>query len=234
MQGNSAAEKIEPLAILQDAKVFRLLPTEVLRDIAATARIERYKERKLLVQRGATPEHIRYVVAGGVEYIQTTTDGREAKVPPHRAGEWASWIGCLTDDPLPHDQWSAPGSLYVTFPKAVVLPAVSGYPKALLEAIDLIAKSLRALMGWHFAVSLATDEQRLGQLLFHLGERSRLEGKETSEVAVTHEQMAHLGLGSRQHVAKLLRKLEERGLVAVRYGKVSIRSLTKLRVFAFE
>ena len=224
----------EPLDLLKRSKVFRHLPPARLRAIAAAARVERYRERTLLVQRGASPEYIRYVAEGGVELIQTTSDGREAKLPPHRPGDWATWAGCLVDGPLPHDQWSAPSSVFVAFPKSIVRAEVADNPKALLEAVEIIGRSLRALMGWHFAVSLATDEQRLCQLLFHLGERSRQGGAEQSTATVTQEQIAQLGLGSRQRVARMLRKLEERGLIDMHYGYVAIRSLVRLREYGFE
>ena len=137
----------------------------------------------------------------------------------------------MIDAPLPHDLWSSPSSLFVAFPKTLVRAAVNSNPDALIDAVDIIGRSLRALMGWHFAVTLASDEQRLAQLLVHLGERNCEAHADRSTAAITHEQIAQLGLGSRQRVARLLKELERRGLIEKRYGSVSIRSLSRLREF---
>ena len=227
------ANDIEPLAILMRARIFRHLRQTALHEVAASARIERYKKRSLLVQRGVAPEHIRYVVEGGIEFVLTTPGGREAKIPPLRPGDWAAWPACFIDQPPLHDLWSAPSSVLLAFPVGVVRSAVSDNPTALLEALALISTSLRSLMAWHLAVSSVTDEQRLGQLLFHLGERNRQEGEDKTTAHVTQEQMAQLGLGSRQRVARLMRKLEAAGLIETSYRAVSIRSLSALRTFSF-
>ena len=211
------ANEIEPLAILKRARVFKHLRQAALHEVAASARIERYKKRSLLVQRGTAPEHLRYVIEGGIEHVLTTPGGREMKI----------------EQPLLHDQWSAPSSVLLAFPVAVVRSAVSDNPSALLDALAIIGMSLRAMMAWHLAVASVTDEQRLGQLLFHLGERNRQGDSDVTTAHVTQEQMAQLGLGSRQRVARLMRKLEEAGLIETSYRTVSIRSLSALRAFSF-
>ncbi len=228
-----SANTIEPLAILRRSKVFRKLAPDVLRDIATTSRIERFKERSLIAQRGTILSSIRYIVEGGVELSMTTADGREARLPPHRPGDWATWAGCFVDTPLPHDLWAAPSSTMLTLPRQVVRSAVAQNSEAMLETLDSIGKSLRALMSWHFSVSLASDQQRVAQLLFHLAERNRRIGDERSDASVTQEQIAQLGLGTRQRVARLLRGLEAQNLIEMHYATVTVRSLERLREFGF-
>ena len=222
--------KADPLAILQAARVFRHLPIDAQRRLAATARIERCDARRLIVSRTAPPEHIRYIVEGAVELLLTSPNGREARLPPMRKGEWATWVSCFADAERSHDLWAAPSSIFVAFPAAAVCAAVRKNPDALMEVIQLIGSRMRALIAWNLNAYLASDEQRLGGLILHFSQAAPSD-RRVLIANVTQEQFAQFGFGSRQRVARLLKRLECRGFIELGYGHISICSAERLREF---
>lgn len=225
--------QIDPLKILGEATVFRRLAPDTLAEMAAVARVERYEDRALLVQRDTHPQFIRYIVEGRADPSTSTLDGRESRLPAHRRGDWVTWGGCLLDSAIPHDLWAGASSVMLAFPASVVRAAVCASPEALLDVVRLLGESQRALMGWYFALTLASDERRLARLLFHLRDRGGAADCDAATVKITQEEIGHLGLGSRQHIARQLKKLEEKGLIETSYGQVSIRSVAGLHDLGF-
>ena len=219
--------------VLGDATVFRRLAPSVLTSLAAAARIERFEERTLLVQRDTQPQFIRYIIEGRADPSTSTEQGRESRLPAHQRGDWVTWGGCLLDGVVPHDLWAGAASVMLAFPNSLVRQAVCASPEALLDVVRLLGESQRALMGWYFALTLVSDERRLARLLFHLKDRDDPVGNDAGSVKITQEEIGHLGLGSRQHIARQLKKLEERGLIETSYGRILIRSVVGLRDLAF-
>ena len=225
----------DPLAILTASKVFQHLPFDVLRKLASESRAEHFCTRTLVVSRGVVPQHLRYIIAGGLGISRTRPDGKEASLPHICAGEWASWPACFLDTPMSYDLWCLPLSTFLTFPKVSMRTAIGNNCRAAMEVSHNICRSMRSLIEWSLSASLVPEELRLAQLLFHVSDVGTDHSNTKSEAStpLTKEQIGKLGFGTRQHVAKLLGALEARGLVVQRYGKVGICSRSALSKFAF-
>jgi len=227
-----ARKAVDPLSILKASKVLRRLPPKVLRDLASKARFERFDERTLLVQRREAPKQLRFIIAGGIYLSLTTPNGRETRLPPHGAGDWAPWPACFLDDPLPYDSWCLPSSIFLVVPVSKVRAAISKCPEAAMESAAELSKALRALILWTFLADLASDEQRIAQLLFYAARRER-DGEEHTGASMTQAEISQLGFGTRQYVSRLLKALEIKGLITRHYGLIRVVSLPALREFAF-
>ena len=228
-----SSNQIDVPKILGEATVFRRLAPGVLAEMAAATRIEHFTDRSLLVQRDTKPQFIRYILEGRADPSTSTPEGRESRLPAHRRGDWVTWGGCLLDGAIPHDLWASASSVMLAIPNSIVRAAVSASPEALLDVVRLLGESQRALMSWHFAVTLVPDERRLARLLFHLRDPDVSAESDAAIVKITQEEIGHLGLGSRQHIARQLKKLEEKGLIEASYGQIAIRSVVGLRDLGF-
>jgi CRP-like cAMP-binding protein len=223
------SQEFDVLANLEHSEVFRLLPAEVLREVAVMARMERYHERTLLVPLGHVPEHIRYVISGSVDLTLSSADGRMASLPI-LPGQWATWLGCFSSSPVPHEIWSSKSAVFLAFPNHVVRKVVSSEPRAMLEVIEKICYTLRFLIAWTLSATAFSAEKRLAYLLLVASSGSAQTAPE-AEAAITQTQLAQLGFGSRQRVGRLLLNLKKHNLIDMKYGCIIIPSRENLKAF---
>ncbi len=231
-QQQSIDPDFDPLSILRTSRAFRHLKAAELKELAALGRMERYDQRTLLVQRGTVPRYIRYVINGGVEIKLTTRGGREAQMPPTRADDWATMVGCFVDEPLPFDLWAAPASTLLAFPIRAVQSALSTNAAALFDILTEFGAAACDLISMQLAVYLTSDEQRLCNIILCLSKSLASKSPGSLRANVTQSQIAELGFGTRQRVSKLLKNLEARGLVELQRRSVSIVSPVRMRDFA--
>lgn len=228
-----AGADVDALAILESNAVFAALPKDVVARLAALAKIERFEQRSLLVSKGQSPEHIRYVLEGSVDLTMTTPHGKATSLPAF-PGTWATWLSCMSEQPMQWDMWNSRSAAFLALPRRQVRAAICDCPMALLQVIEYMGAVQRALMAWALNVSLQSPQKRLAYFLLMTSQggwlRPQLGGGSTP---YTQEQLGNLGLGSRQRVGRLLRELEELDLVEVKYGGVSVSSWEKLKAYVF-
>ncbi len=224
----------EPLAgdaatVLRNCRVFDSVADEQLLRLSAQARIEEYSERTLLVANRCVPDVLRHVLVGRVDLSLNSEDGRAASLPIG-PGKWATWLGCMLPEPIEHEMWSAAGSRYLSFPSSSVRKAIENDPVALRKVITLIGSTTRLLIGWSLASTMFAPDKRVAYaLLAIVGE-----GEKAGEaVRLTQEQIGEMGLGSRQRVSRILHTLQDKGLVEIGYGTVTLPSPKRLAAFVF-
>jgi CRP/FNR family transcriptional regulator, cyclic AMP receptor protein len=226
------AQAPDALHALRSSPVFRALPESTLAGLAAKAKLERYESRTQLAARGGLLESFRYVVSGSVNLSLSSVEGVSGTLPI-LPGKWATWLGCFMKAPLPHDLWSSKSAVLIAFPLRDVRAVLSQSPDALLRVIDELGEIQRSLVIWNLATTAFSPEKRLAYFLFKAFSGELLVNPDTDATAITQEEIGHFGFGSRQRVARLLRELEGRGLLELKYGAIGVPSLEKLQKFAF-
>jgi CRP-like cAMP-binding protein len=221
----------DPLLVLKSNAAFRVLPPEELVRLASAAKIERYQERTLLVERGKTAKHIWFVGSGSVDLTLTSANGGIARLPI-TPGHWATWAGCFSSEPLLFDFWSSKSATLVAFSRVEILRAVAENPDALLQVIEFLSENVAVSAAWILSATIFSAEQRLAYLLLVLSARFSA-AADPQSTAITQEQLGMLGLGTRQRVSRLLRSLASRGLVEMRDGRLIIPSRERLEAFAY-
>jgi CRP-like cAMP-binding protein len=220
-------------AILRQSRVFACLDEAQRRELAGKARIEHYSERTLLALRGEKPEHVRYVVSGGIDLVLSTPDGGYSSLPIFQ-GRWSSWLGCMGAEPIVHDMWSTAPASFVAIPCREVRKVVGGNEEAMRQVIEEIGMITRFLTGCVLSYVAYGPEKRIAYLLLLASSAACALTEEGRPVAVTQTHISQFGFGSRQKVSRLLRGLAEKGLIEVRYGGVSIPSRSRLQKFIAE
>jgi CRP-like cAMP-binding protein len=229
-KAQSIPSNIDALTVLKRSDVFGLLTVDVLANLAGLAKTEHYAHRSLIVPQGRPPEYLRFIVSGSVDLTLSSQDGGVASLPI-TAGRWATWAGAFSRAPLPHEMWSSKAAQFIAFPSQAVREAVAAHPEALLRVIDRMGETMRFLIAWTLSTTLFTPEKRLAYLLFQAVMFSDPSGTANS-TTITQQQLAQLGLGTRQRVARLLRVLEKQELIKIDYRSVVIPSRERLRQFS--
>lgn len=211
-----------PEDILLQSPVFASCDREGVERLARLGRVERFDNPSLLAAQGGTPEVIRHIRKGRVDLLRIAGSGQAARIPII-AGGWATWLGCLYNQPIEHELWSSADAEYVAFPSTAVRELIESNPKALKAVLAQVGGTLRLMIGWSHAHTLLTKEQQLVFILQAIGMKSA-DGEGHDPIRISHEHLGQIGIGSRQLVGRLLEALEQRGLVEVGYGTVRLVS----------
>lgn len=218
----------DPMTLLQAHPIFQYLTERETELIARLAVLENYPTPTLLARQGVRPAQLRYVVAGRADLVARDEDGQTATLPIPQGG-WVTWLGVFCPQPQDHEIWTTANAQYLSFPAQSVLELVEGNRHALAAALNLVATNMRLLIGWMHVTSLGAPERRMAYLLLALAPS----GQTTAEpIRISHEEIGQMGFGSRQFVGRVLRSMEQQGLIALEYREVGILDHKRLLDFA--
>jgi CRP-like cAMP-binding protein len=215
---------------LRRTEVFGDLPDEDLRGLAGAARVEHCKRPTLLNAAGQPLAHLRLVLQGYVEIVARRASGDEVAFGEIGPGGWATWLGCFVPRPPEHDFYSSADSRFVALPTGVVRALALRRPELFPRVIADIGVRMRQLMEWAGDSVLLAPPQRMAKLI-HLLARTHGAARDGAVVPVTQSRLARMARCSRQSANALVRALQERGLITVRYGRFEIPDLARLVEF---
>lgn len=220
----------EALSLLTGDAIFSALPRDALRELAASARIERVERPRILQPAGRPLGWLRLVLAGHVEIIARHAAGEEVSLADIGAGQWVTWAGCLSTDSTPYDFWSSGRARYLALPTQKVRAVCAAHPDLYPRIVLDMAQRIRHLMEWTGESVLLAPEQRMAKLIVLKAREHGLPAA-GGTLPLTQARLARLARCSRQSANKLLGALESRGLIAIEYGRVVVRDLKALRAF---
>lgn len=226
---NETRRQGEAFDALRSCAVFANFTDSDLEGLAAQARREEYSGRTLLVANRSAPDRLRLVIRGRVELSLNSEDGRAATLPIG-PGKWATWLGCMLPDPIEHEMWCAPGSAFLSWPAGAVRRLIENDNAALRMVIRQIGATTRLLIGWSLASTLFAPDKRVAYALLAIAGDGERAGE---AVRLTQEQIGQMGLGTRQRVSRVLHALQEKGLVEIGYGVVTLPSPKRLAAYVF-
>lgn len=219
---------VDAAAALGSASVFSTLEDAEIGALAGLARREVFRKRTLVAPAGAMCERLRFIEAGSIEVQLMNADGRQRTLAPIGVGGWATWLGCFHNAPLPHDLWATAGTQCLAFPRSAILDLAQTRPTLYRDALQLVGERMRDLMTLMLSSNAMGDELALaGVLLSTVRTRTPAAG-EALAIDLTQEELGQMGFGSRQRVARLLKRLEAADLIAARYGRIEVVDLNKL------
>lgn len=219
-------------AFLQPTVLGRLGP-ELLNQLVAQARVERYEVPTLLNAAGTPLQWLRLVVEGHIEIVARRASGKEVSVSDVGPGAWATWLPCFIDAPPEHDFYSGASSCFIALPVTEVRRFCEQHPQMYPLVIGEIGQRLRLLMEWTGQSVLVGPEQRMAKLIHILARDQKIKTSPCT-LLVTQTRLARLARCSRQSANALLGALEKKGLIHLAYGKCDIPELAKLAAFADE
>lgn len=221
--------KDQVVDLLKTSPVFGGIPDDEIVRLATLARQDYFPDRTLLIPADTQPDQVWYVLEGNVQTGIFSQSGKPASLPPIASGEWTPWIGCFLDTPLPHEYWCDAQSRLLSLPTKTVRMLAQRHPQIYLEALKTIAGRLNGMMSWYLASRLLDAEKQLAYLLaglYPIGQQDPF------LLALSLEQIAAMGFGTRQRVSRILTKLEERGLIKRGFKSISILSRRELVQFS--
>jgi len=216
--------------MLDAAPWFAALPPALAHRVATETMVRQAAAGSLVCRKGEAVEHWIGVVEGLVKMANVSADGRPTSFTGIPSGGWFGEGSLLKDEPRRYDIVALRDSTIAYVPRATFM--------ALLDQSVVFNRFL-----------LVQLNERLGQFIAMV-EHDRLLGPDArlarglaglfnpllypgigATLPISQEELGQLVGLSRQRVNRALKALEERGLLRIEYGAVTVLDLAGLRRF---
>lgn len=210
--------------LLRQCPVLSGFPEEGINDAVQIARTRHFDEKALICSKGDKHSSLMVIAKGAVRVNSISTKGKEVTLMIFDTG---GWFGDNVFSPGMPRIFGATAHSDVTLldlPGDKFRQLLAKYPQSYPVIVDLLSRRL-----WS-AISVIEDdairgiEERIGRRLLLLAsyQTNQPINADPCVVRVTREHIANMMGLTRQSVHKVLKKLEEMGILHLSYGSITI------------
>lgn len=182
------------------------------------ARILELVDGERLFARGEAALGLCCVIAGALRAGAVQPDGRETLLAWVEPYQWFGEISLLDGQPRTHDAVADGATRLLVVPQAALASWLDAHPECWRDLARLACEKLRLVFTLLEDIAHLDLEQRLAKRLWLTVQRAP--GRRV--LRLPQEQLALLLGASRQSVNRLLRSFAQRGLLALRYGRIEV------------
>jgi CRP/FNR family transcriptional regulator len=203
---------------LENLNEFKSLP-EVREKLAAYGLVKTFMEGDVILNENAYINAIPIVTKGNIRVLRTDEDGRELLLYYIKAGESCimSFLGGLHHDTSKVKAIAEEETEILFIPIDKVSLLIKQFPEWLDYIFRLYHKRFEELLEVVNAVAFKKMDERLLQFI-----KKKCEITNSHTLYVTHEQMANELGTARVVVSRLLKQMEESGLVQLGRNKITL------------
>jgi CRP/FNR family transcriptional regulator, cyclic AMP receptor protein len=221
-------------ALLARHEFFREVPANVIRRLAAHARLVGYERGARIFAKGDPGLGLLAVVSGLVKISVPSRDGKEIVLRLVAANEIFGEIALLDGGPRTADATAATRCKLLSLDRRDFIPVLEDEPALAIRLLALISSRLRQTSEQVEDISFADPQKRLAKALLRLAEIQGVGGAEKPRVTITQKELGRtIGL-SRESTNKWLREWEITGRIALEKGGCTITDRSFLTVLATE
>lgn len=201
---------------------------EIARILAAGA-LRKFIQGQTIVRASEPGLHLYLLEAGAVNCFRVTSEGRQVLVMRLSPGE-AFGLGALLDKPV--GDISTAVAVRETevhvWPHWVIRRFMEKQPKLAENALRIGLEYIRLCSDRHLALAFSSAETRLTRMLALVGTRMGRPTARGLEVQITNEDLASLADISSYTASRMLQRLQRRGALEKKRGKVFIRTWERM------
>ncbi|OPB89008.1 Crp/Fnr family transcriptional regulator [Elizabethkingia ursingii] len=178
-----------------------------------------YEAETVILHENACIQAIPIVMKGTLKVIRTEEDGREILLYYIKTGESCimSFLGGLHNEPSKVKAEVEEDAEILFLPMAKVSLFIKEYPQWLDYIFRLYHKRFEELLDVINSIAFKKVDERLLSLLY---KKKELTGKDT--LSITHEQLANELGTARAVVSRLLKQLEDNGVLQLGRNKITL------------
>lgn len=205
------------------------LPDEALQDLARHVRLVRFDTDERVTSRGDEIRYAGVIVSGGLRSSLTSFEGHELSMSILRRGAFYGWMGIVEPTLSPWDVYAHSPTELACLLIGEFRAVLQHHPSVMMMVTRALNYRLQKAYAHMGNLVLDDLEARLRRTLFMLaGDRTKFAEGELPSITITQESLGHFVQCSRPTVNKLLRELEDSGLIELGYGVIRIRDLDRL------
>lgn len=203
---------------IEDLKEFKN-SSKVKEKLALYGQIKHFKEGEVIVSENAYIRAIPIVIEGSIKVIQTDEEGREILLYYITAGESCimSFLGGMHDDTSKIKAIVEENTELLLIPIEKVSLLIKEFPEWLDYIFKLYHKRFEELLEVVNAVAFKKMDERILNFI-----KRKCEINNQKEINITHEQLANELGTARVVVSRLLKQMEENGLLKLFRNKISL------------
>lgn len=228
---SGSAPSPSPDTLRQLCPYFEHATDEALDRIITRGTIKHHKAGHHFTFTGDSVSELHIILSGVMLTISAAEDGREHVIALIEPGTFSGLFGVIGGQPCPHDHVAYGDTTTLTFPARDVHALIDEEPVFRHAALRQLSDRLRDTV-------ILLDEYAISSPLLRLAHRlstlANAYGRPTGQGLELDIQLSQSSMGamvglSRQSTNKLLRALEEEGILSFRYGRIIILDRDRLR-----
>lgn len=204
-------------------------PADLRSRFLSSIRVRDLDDGRSIFRTGDPPDGLYGVVRGQVRLVMRFPGGQQLLNHVAEAGDWFGEISTLDGRPRLNDAICTGPTRIAHLPQADAERVMRDDPTFVRAMARLASRRHRAAMA--FAGRTLTQPLS-AQIAYALLSLTRKQGRAEHDLALRHEDVASIVGTSRQTVAVHLRRLGDRGLVALGYRSIRILDLAALKAEA--
>ena len=210
--------------ILQRLPLLSALPRVTLSELSKVSDFKTFNKREVVVNKGAEPQHLFFLLEGRLQGVDFTVDGKEVGVFFAQPGDFFGELAVMDHGTHPETIMAIAKSTVVTLPRLAIRPLLLGMP-AMAEMLAMkLASKLRQASSQRRILGLTNPTQKVcAELWLMLETQAQIAQGSTVAVAValaanantyariaqmpTHQELAIMINASRETVTRVFQQL---------------------------
>lgn len=214
----------ERMTFLGSLPVFRQLPPEAIRGIAARMRPRFVARGEAVFLAGDTTSAFWILATGRLKLVHETDDGREVIIRLIQPGDIFGGAGIWGEPRYPASAFAHEDSVALYLPVATFTDLLGVYPALALALIRLLASRLRDAEARIRELQTEQVEQRLANVLLRLAHKTGVKTTKGIRIgtALTRQDLAELSGTTLSTASRTLSAWHHRGVIAAGREQVTI------------
>jgi CRP-like cAMP-binding protein len=188
-----------------------LTPAE-MEKVKADLRIRRFARRDIVLQKGASGDHLLFLLSGQMQVVDVTEDGRAIGLRILSPGEFFGEIALINNSMRSASVVALSESLVAFLPRDTALHLFSYSPSVAKKMLRHLAEKVQRDSEFRALLSINNTTKRIYSFLVLL-KRKAGENQEVVENMPTHQDIANMINTSRETVTRALLALTQQGIV---------------------
>lgn len=207
------------------------LPPEELRELSGHMRVRHIARGEYVVRNGSVGDALMFLLAGSLQVVNTTEDGREIGINLIAPGSFFGELALIDGQPRSATVIAIEPAVVASLPDTYARRLIYGNPLVAERVLKHFATAIRKQTTHRELLAIPQAHRRIYALLCQLATPARDGGKVITPLP-TQQQIAVMINTSRETVSRVLGELEQRGMLKKGHKTLYIMNCRRLEELA--